>query len=227
MKKEKSGFLHTMMSLVIAAVYSLILFLVKKNFSIASWIAYGFTITAFFLMIVDHNTKRNVLFSIPRSCVTMGYCVLQFFIGGVLLMCFDGLNPVGVLIGETLLLAVYLLLAFGLLGAESVVEAQDDYAETKIQTIRMMQADLQVISCGTQDEELKKEILALMERIKYSDPFSHEMLQDLEERIKSNISLLREEIEDNDIEKAHKRVKKIQQLIEERNAKCAVTKKRS
>lgn len=230
MKRSSTRFLYIIINLLAAVLYSVILFSVKKNFVIISWVAYAFTIVSFLTVAVtcylpDFGTKRNVLFGIPESIITFIYFILQLF-GGIWIMLNNQLKPQIVIVAEIALFLVYLIASCTIHLGGTITESQERYENTKIATLRMMKMNLNVIKEETQDLELRKRIALLAEAIEYSDPMSSEQLSDLENRINHNIELLREEVDTGDTDRALQRVERIQKLMNERNEKCTLLKQR-
>ncbi len=82
-----------------------------------------------------------------------------------------------------------------------------------------VRGQLSVIIIGIEDIKLKDAIKHLEEDILYSEPGKKGRTQELEERIRGNIIMLRESLEDHNIEKAFDHITKLKQLIAERNVK--------
>lgn len=229
MKQNNSKLLYSIIILLMAGVYSLVLFIIKKDLSAASQLAYGFTMIAFFAMVIVAYMSRtcvnsSMLFHTLKWKVTIAYFILQFFFGGFFIMCMDEVSIFFVLAAELVFLVFYLVVCILIRTKEEVTENLDCYVEESVSPIRMMEANLKAILARTQDEILKKSIFSLAEELKYSDPMSNDALKDIEKRIESNISLLGEDIDSGNITKAAQRAEKINWLLKERNDKSILFK---
>ena len=229
MKKDQSSIIFGAIVVFIAVVYSIILFAVKGDFTTASWIIYGFTIFAFLALILDSYIPhqcgvRYPMLDVPLSVATNVFFFIQFICGGVIAMFLVAPDPTVTMIVEVIWLALYILAAFVFRVTQEIVQTQDENDSAKVIALRMMKTDLDVIASEVEDAVLKKSIANLAEAVSYSDPLSSQDLKESEERIKSNIAMLREEVDEGDSEKAKKRVDKIRRLLEDRNAKCAALK---
>ncbi len=229
MKKIHARILYVLITLLAAVVYSIILFTLKKEFTRASGVAYAFTLLAFLMLAVAVDlpaagAKGNILTKILRSKVTAVYFCVQFLFGGVLAMCFDSISWKLVLAAELVILALYLMAVVGLALGGGLTGRQEQAANRKVSALRLLQSDLETIHQEVQDGELKKSIASLAEAVRYSDPISNGELQDLEDRILSNVQLLREDVDIQDNQRAMDRVEKLRRLLEERNRKCRILK---
>lgn len=225
MKKDSSKFLMNIVVALLAVIYSVILFSAKSVFNITSWVGYGFTILAFLMVMFPMpGTQRYPLLGASASAASLGYWLVQFLMGGLVFVIFDNINPYVALVISVILFIVYLIVSFTVLAVKESIETQDVNAETKVQFVRTMKAELSGVAALAQDAELKKKISVLAEDAGYSDPISGKELAELEGRIMNNIALLREDVDDGDAAKAAQRVDKIRAMVQERNAKCAILK---
>lgn len=229
MKKSHSGFWMGIAILIVAAVYSTILFTLKKTFDISAWVIYGFTMLSFLTLIIDvcfsySGNKRYPMLDLLAAGKAVIYFAVQFALGGVASMFFSGLPLTPVVLTEIVLLAIYLIHAVLMFAAHSSIAAQDANDHRNTQTMRLLKVDLDAVAGACEDALLRKEIASLAEDVGYSDVVSVPALREIENRIRSNVSLLREEVEDGDVEKARKRTEKIHNMLRERNAKCAALK---
>lgn len=98
--------------------------------------------------------------------------------------------------------------------------------QEKVNSLRLIKAELNTLAAKASDPDVQAQITFLAETVGYSDPMSSDELKDLENRVKDNIALLREDLEEGKEADACSRIRKIQSLWVERNEKCAVFKHR-
>lgn len=98
--------------------------------------------------------------------------------------------------------------------------------QEKVTFLRMLRAELNTLAAKASGPQVREQILSFADTVGCSDPMSSDALENLEMRVKDNISLLREELEEGSEEDAVIRLRKLQALWTERNEKCAVLKHR-
>lgn len=104
--------------------------------------------------------------------------------------------------------------------AGEAIEKQEEHIAQKVFFIKNMQNVVSQIK--TPDDELAKELKKLQEDIRFSDPMSHSMLEELEKQIEAKAVMLKSEIGDKD--KAREAIECISDLLKERNQKCKLYK---
>lgn len=215
---------------LLAGIYSVALFALKHSFAPAHWIAYGFTLLAFLLLILDVSlpsgvSKQYPMLDLPMSAVAAAYCGVQFLLGGVIAMLIPGLSSTLALAVGIALLLVYVVFVFLSFSAGGKIQQQDEQDLRGVSAVRLLTADVEGIAALTADDSLRQKLAALAEAVRYSDPVSAPELADMEQRIRTNVALLKDEVEEGKTAQALQRVQNIQRFVEERNRKCAALKK--
>ncbi|MDO5422138.1 MAG: hypothetical protein Q4F41_00245 [Eubacteriales bacterium] len=85
--------------------------------------------------------------------------------------------------------------------------------------LRALSGKIDALLIGLEDEELKRALEGLKEDIRYSEPGVGISLDEIDDRISGNFDMLKESLEERQTERAFLHVKKLKQLIAERNAK--------
>ena len=152
------------------------------------------------------------------------HCALQLLFGGIVAMVAP-LSDVVVLVVCGAMLVVYVVFVFLHFSVTSTFEDQDEAAVRGVSAVRQLTQDVEGIAALAQDESLRQRITALADDIRYSDPMSTPELKDLEDRIRSNVGILREEVEAGKSAQALQRAQNLQRFVEERNRKCLALKK--
>ena len=147
MKKSHAGFWVGIAVFLIAAVYSVILFLVKTDFDIASWVLYGATMVAFLLIgmqaIASSRSGSGIVMDTALGIVTAIYFGLQVIFGGIICMSFKDVPLTPVIVCEIILLAAYLVITFLMFAAQSSNAAQDHNDQKTVQKMRLLESDVQ------------------------------------------------------------------------------------
>lgn len=227
MKKSHAGFWVGGAVFLIAAVYSIVLFLVKPDFDIASWVLYGATMIAFLLMgmqiIAAARGGSGIAMNSAQGIITAIYFGVQLIFGGVICMRFQDLPLTPVIVCEIILLAAYLAFAFLMFAAQSSSTAQDQNDRRTVQKMRLLESDVQGLAEEAADPEIKKALQKLAEAIHFSDVASLPALDDVEGRIAQNIAILQDELKDENADPLG-RIETLHRLLKERNRTAAILK---
>ncbi len=212
---------------MIFAAYNIALFALSgfEN-GVAFWISYGFMICAFGSWAICGNylrkkteQPRDWLFGYPilRHCVI--YTVFEL-IASTVFMIFDDISIGLPLAVQAVGLAVHGVFIVSCFTAKEEIENVQESVRKKVVYIDTLLANIDIIVTKTEDEKLKKELKALREEVRFSDPVSHESLNSLESQITNTINMINSSVEILDIENAHKSCEKALQLLKERNARA-------
>ena len=228
MKKSHAGLWVGIAVFFIAAVYSVILFLVKPQFDITAWVLYGATMVAFLLVgiqaIASSRSNSGVIMDTTLGIVTAIYFGLQLIFGGIVCMCFNDVPLTPVIVCEIILLASYLVIAFLMYAAQSSNSAQDHNDQQAVQKMRLLESDVQGMMEEAINPDVKKALKDLAEAIHYSDVVSLPGLADVEGRIAQNIAVLQDELTDDGADPLA-RIDKIRRLLKERDRTAAILKR--
>ena len=228
MKKSHAGFWVGLMAAFVAAVYSIILFLLKQDFDPTAWVLYGATMLAFLLFgahaVASSRTGSGIVMDTTLGIVTAIYFGLQFVFGGIICMCFSELPLTPVIILELVLMAAYLIVAFALYAAQSSNSAQDHNDQKTVQKMRLLESDIQGMMEETTNPEVKKALRDLAEAIHYSDVVSLPGVADVEGRIAQNVAILQDELTDDNADPLA-RIETLRRLLKERDRTAAILKR--
>lgn len=228
MKKNHAGFWVGIAVLFAAAVYSVILFLVKPTFDITAWVLYGATMVAFLLvgiqMIASSRSGSAIVMDTALGIITAIYFGLQLIFGGIVCMSFSDVPLTPVIVCEIILLAAYLVIAFLMYAAQSSNAAQDHNDRQAVQKMRLLESDIQGMMEESANPDVKKALKDLAEAIHYSDVASLPGLADVESRIAQNVAVLQDELTDDGADPLA-RIEKIRRLLKERDRTAAILKR--
>lgn len=228
MKKGHAGFWVGIASLFMAAIYSAVVFLLKTTFDISAWMLYGFTMVAFLLITIQSvaasRKSSSIVMDTALGVMTLVYFGLQFIFGGIICMCFNDLPMTAVLVCEIILLAVYLVIAFIMYGAQSHSAAQDQNDQNAVRKMRLLESDILGMSEEQTDAARKQALKALAEDVHFSDVAMYPALADVEGRIAQNVAILQEELSDESAD-VYARIGTIRRLLKERNKTAAILKR--
>jgi len=106
-------------------------------------------------------------------------------------------------------------------GAEHIEKTGEKVAP-KVQHIKSLQADIELLISQTDDAALQAKIKALAEMVRYSDPMSTPELAPLEQQLTMKVGELKASLADP--EKAAIVIGVAERILEERNKKCKLLK---
>jgi hypothetical protein len=228
MKKSRAGFWVGVAAFFLAAVYSVVLFLLKPSFDITAWVLYGATMVAFLLVsiqaIASVRTGSGVIMDTTLGIVTAIYFGLQLIFGGIVCLSFSDVPLTPVIVCEIILLAVYLIIAFMMYAAQSSSAAQDHNDQKTVQKMRLLESDIQGMIEETKNPEVKRALKDLAESIHYSDVVSLPGLADVEGRIAQNVAVLQDELTDENADPLA-RIETLRRLLKERDRTAAILKR--
>lgn len=228
MKKSHAGFWVGIAVFLIAAVYSVILFLVKTDFDIVSWVLYGATMVAFLQIgmqaIASSRSGSGIVMDTALGIVTAIYFGLQVIFGGIICMSFKDVPLTPVIVCEIILLAAYLVITFLMFAAQSSNAAQDHNDQKTVQKMRLLESDVQGMVDEAINLEVKKALKDLAEAIHYSDVISLPGLADVEGRIAQNVAILQDELTDENADPLT-RIETLRRLLKERDRTAAILKR--
>lgn len=228
MKKNRAGLWAGVAVFFLAVVYSIVLFLLKPNLDLTAWVLYGSTMVAFLLVglqtVAAAKSGSGIIMDTTLGIVTAIYFGLQLIFGGIICMSFSNVPLMPVVVGEIILLAAYLIIAFRIYGAQSSNLAQDYNDQKTVQKMRLLESDVLGMMEETGNPEIKKALQDLAEAIHYSDVVSLPGLTDVEGRIAQNVATLQDELTDENADPLA-RIETIRRLLKERDRTAAILKR--
>lgn len=209
---------------ILFALISVIAFAVPTMKTTAFWIAYVFTVIAFAAQIAiwkvafgRNKTMKSKFLGLPVIHIGFVYLIAQTLSLAVSL--FAPMIPswIALIAGAS----VSGLSAMSLIGADvgrSEIERVEAKVQKKVFYLRTIQTDVELLAETEPDETVKQSLMQLAEKIRFSDPMSHEQLMDLEAEITNKVVGLKTASSKTDV------IAEINRLLAERNKKCKILK---
>ncbi|WP_027438488.1 hypothetical protein [Lachnospira multipara] len=211
---------------ILFVTYNVVVFVIPSALSISFWVAYAFSVVSFgllFFLWMDFFKKGRKIISkfyrIPILYVSCCYAFIQIVVS-IVFKFMKGAPTWTAILTCAILLAATLIGLISIDGATEYVETLDSKIKPKVNYIKTLQVESELLLSSLKDENAKRAVGTLIEKIKYSDPMSDSSLSNLEERIKDGVESLKA-TEEKDIEN---NIDSILLLIEERNKKCKLLK---
>lgn len=228
-KKERSFIL----------IYGIILVLYILAFALipfpkggTAWTAFVFTVLAILISFAisayafQKHSAVGKIYGFPIFRIGVCYMIAQFFVGVVL--CLIGI-VVTVPFWITLLLSLLMLgataIAVIILGnVRDVVVNVEEKTTENIKKLTLFNISIAGIIDVCEDEAVKAGLEELGEMFQYSDPVSSEATREIEERIRTELAVLRALVDAAASEAVIKQTKQIKHLLAERNRICQANK---
>lgn len=214
---------HLILGILFTSV-SVIAFVLPTEKTVAFWLAYAFTAAAFAAQIVIWKTAIGKEETLKSKF--LGFSIVH--IGAVYLIVQLVAFAIFVLIptAPAWIAAVVCVLILGISSAcmisadigRNEIKRVESKVQTKVFYIKSLQADVKLMAEREADFETKQALTELAEKIRFSDPMSHEQLTDLEAQISAKVSELKTATNKTE------NIKEILSLLDERNKKCKILK---
>lgn len=229
-KKSKSVIAVYAILLVVYVLAFLIIPFIKIA---ASWISFAFTIIA----IASGLLVFNFAFNAKETPVSKIYGYPIFRVGAVYALAQLALGIVICAIAAFVAVPYWVafLISVILLGAAAIgviitdntrdlVEHVDEATKADTESATRFQISIAGIVDCCEDAALKSELQKLDETFRFSDPISNHHTKDTEEKLSVLLVELKNFVENNNTVEAASRIKKISNVLAERNRICKVTK---
>lgn len=209
---------------IVFALFNVIAFVIPTDKTATFWTAYAFSVVAFAVQIPlwkialgKKDTLKSKFLGIPVIHVGITYLIIQLFAFAVF-MIFPTLPIWLAVVVCTIILAISALCGVaGQVGANEINRVEEKI-KVKRAFIQFLQTDIEILYDSETDTETKTALGKLAEKVRFSDPMSHEILGELESRIYAKV----EEMKTATDKKAL--VGEIEILLIERNKKCKILK---
>ena len=218
---------------IILVVYVLAFLIVPFNKVAASWISFVFTVVAFLASLVicgiafkEKETLVSKIYGFPVFRIGVIYAVAQFVIGIVVcvIAALDDVPSWVALLISVILFAAAVIGVIVTDNTRDVIEAIDESVKTETKNITFFQIDIAGIVDNCENAELKSELKALNELFQFSDPVTNDATKESEEMMKAMLSELKALIADGESDEIKVMIKKITNLLNERNRICKANK---
>lgn len=221
LKKGQNKFI---ISALIAAIYSIIVFVVPVTKSSAFWVSYGFTLIAIIMQIViwkkeieNEENKKNRFLNISTVQIGGIYFAIQI-LSSVVFFVVPSLEIWISIVTNILILGITLVIIFADESAKNEIERVEENIKSNVNFIRLNQCEVELLADAEEDAKVKEELQKLAEKIRFSDPMSNDVVKPIEEKIIKKIEELK--IENSKLEL----IKELETLLNERNKKIKMMK---
>lgn len=206
------------------ALFNVIAFIIPTLKTAAFWTAYTFSVIAFAVQIPlwkiafgKKDTLKSKFLGIPVIHVGFAYLVIQS-IAFLIFMIFPMLPVWSAIVVCSIILALSLLCAIAAEAGANEINRVEEKIRVKRAFIQFLQADIEMLADKESDQDTKEALIRLAEKVRFSDPMSHEMLNDLESRILTKVEEMKIIVDKRAL------IEDVTSLLSERNKKCKILK---
>ena len=209
---------------IVFALFNVIAFVIPTEKTATFWTAYAFSVVAFAVQIPlwkiafgKKDTLKSKFLGIPVVHVGLTYLIIQLIAFAVFMIL--SMLPVWLAIVVcSIILAISALCAIAGQAGANEINRVEEKIKVKRAFIQFLQTDIEMLAETETDSETKIALKKLAEKVRFSDPMSHEMLGELESRITAKVEDMK--TSSNKISL----VREVEVLLIERNKKCKILK---
>ena len=221
---KKNNFMSYLALGIVFALFNVIAFVIPTDKTATFWAAYAFSVVAFAVQIPlwkialsKKETLKSKFLGIPVIHVGITYLIIQLIAFAVFLI-FPTLPVWLAVIVCAIFLAISALCAIaGQVGANEINRVEEKIKVKRV-FIQFLQTDIEALIEAESDAETKAALKKLAEKVRFSDPMSHEMLGELESRISAKVDEMKTTVDKKAL------IDEVTTLLTERNKKCKILK---
>ena len=209
---------------IVFALFNVIAFVIPTDKTATFWTAYVFTVLAFLLQLLvwkvafgKKDTLKSKFLGIPVINVGAAYLSLQLIVFAIF-MIFPMLPVWLAIVVCSIVFAISALCAIAGQAGANEINRVEEKIKVKRAFIQFLQVDLEMLAESETDTETKTELVKLAEKVRFSDPMSHEMLGELESRISAKVEQMKTTADKKAL------IEEVDLLLVERNKKCKILK---
>jgi hypothetical protein len=221
---KKNGLFSYLALGIVFALFNVIAFVVPTDKTATFWTAYAFSVVAFAVQIPlwkiafgKKDTQKSKFLGIPVIHVGITYLIIQL-IAFAVFMIFPTLPVWLAVVVCSIILAISALCAIAGQAGANEISRVEEKIKVKRAFIQFLQTDIEMLVESETDAETKAALSKLAEKVRFSDPMSHEMLGELESRISAKVDALKGSLDKKPL------IGEIDLLLIERNKKCKILK---
>lgn len=229
MKRARNTFL--IIWAICFALYNVIVFVVpNENYGTESfWIGYALITVALVgnlacsFIALNSKTNAKLFNNIPLITTSIVETVVSS-VAGAIFIAVPGIKSWAVVVVSAIILAISAIVSVIAKSTADTVSDIDDKIKKQTSFIKGITLDAELLMTSAGNDEIKAEIKKVYEAFRFSDPMSSDALNDVEDRIQNQFSLLQEVVITENTEKVSQVSKDLLNLIDYRNKKCKISK---
>lgn len=216
---KKNNLMYYLTLGVVFALFNVIAFVIPTDKTATFWTAYVFSIIAFAVQIPlwkialsKKDTLKSKFLGIPVIHVGITYLIIQL-VAFAIFMVFPTLPVWLAVVVCAIILAISALCDIAGQAGANEINRLEEKIKVKRAFIQFLQTDIEMLVESETDAEIKAALQKLAEKVRFSDPITHDTLEELESRITAKV----EELKTATDKKTP--IKEVESLLMERNKK--------
>lgn len=209
---------------IVFALFNVIAFVIPTDKTATFWTVYAFSVVAFAVQLPlwkialgKKDTLKSKFLGIPVIYVGITYLIIQL-IAFAVFMIFATLPVWLAVVVCAIILAISAIYAIAGQAGANEINRVEEKIRVRRAFIQFLQTDIEMLIEAETDVETKAALSKLAEKVRFSDPMSHEMLGELESRISAKVDEIKTASDKNDL------IAEVTTLLTERNKKCKILK---
>ena len=209
---------------IVFALFNVIAFVIPTDKTATFWTAYVFSVISFAVQIPlwkiafeKKDTLKSKFLGIPVIHVGITYLIIQL-IAFAVFMIFPTLPAWLTVVVCAIILTISALCAIAGQAGANEISRVEEKIKVKRAFIQFLQTDIEMLVESETDAETKAALSKLAEKVRFSDPMSHEMLGELESIISAKVDEMKTVADKKDL------IAEVTTLLTERNKKCKILK---
>ena len=230
--KNKFSLTTVVSLLLISALFNVIIFLCYPDdlfYTTAFWLVWAFTfpvniIFASGIAFYCGAKNKDAAVRVPPVAPIAGiFTPIYLVVGGIMMLIeFDSITfP---LILELVITVAYIVILMVMLTGVGYIEKNQAYTKQKVTYIRLLEADVKSVYAYVANDDTKKKLEKLAEKIRFSDPMSHPSLADCESQIEKTVAYIVATLRVDGGADVSKNITDVEALIDYRNDRCKILK---
>lgn len=209
--------------LIITIAVNIIFFSLPSTYNLSFFISYTLTmitlISQIFIIkyLEKNNHKKNNFIGISFIYWNISLIITLIIITLITKFINDFPTWLSIII-NTLIITINIIRLILLNNSVNYINNINDKTKNKVNNTKNMKIEIDILIEKENNQTIKKELIKLSDKIKYSDPSSSNELKGIEENIINKIEQLKSSKEKEEL------VSEITLLLEERNKKCKIYK---
>ena len=145
------------------------------------------------------------------------YFTIQFLVGGIAVMFLPSPDRMVVLAAEIIFLLLFLIIMVFLKAGSAWVQGRDEKTARSLVDVRGMVSQAEAAGALLKDTQLRQSMDHLTDSIRYMDPMHTAETENIEDRIRDNLDLLKAEAKLQEYDTARERISRIENMVKERS----------
>lgn len=235
--KKKFGFITLIAFVLVSIVLNVVVFLTANNVfdgrtsEPAFWLVWAFTFPLNLLISIGAllylmRKSADAIIHVPITMfLTIAFFIIYVFVAfKFFFYSVTAINMTIAIIVEIAITAVYIIAIMFSLFALGYIETNQKYTKRKVLFIKLLKSDVDACIPFVKNPTAINLLNKLSEKIRFSDPMSHESLKTYEDQITEIVAGISAKVrcgEEDGIEEA---IKKADILLDVRNDRCKILK---